>query len=222
MARLWSEGATPASRALVGGAVVTTAWLLAFVAGPFALEWCTELVRSGFAAAASPACPQEVAAGLLLRGALPIAMIALTLLAVALLAQMIQRGPRPTGSHIDLAAGRHSSSRQGIDALQIMRAVLMLALAAAAVAGTVCAVVGFAPELLRAEELQPAVGGLVAEVAWPLLLVLVGAAILDAVIGRVAWRQVAWMSRCEVEHEVRQSEGHPLTRLRRDATMRGR
>lgn len=222
LSRLWAKGATPASGALVGVAVVAAAWLLALAAGPVALDWGAELVREGFAAAAAPGCPEEAAAGMLLRGLAVIAMVTLTLLSVALLAQTIQCGPKPAGTQIDLPEGRQSSTQQGIDALQIMRGILMVSLSVAAVAGTVHATVSAAPEMLRAADLRCAMSSLVAAVAWPLLLVLVGAAILDALLGRVAWRQVAWMTRRELEQESRESAGHPLNRKRRDATMRGR
>lgn len=222
LARLWSAGATSASPALVGAAVLAAAWLLALSIGPAAFGWCADLARQGLSHAAKPDAVESAVAQTVLRGALIIGVVSAILLAVALLAQLAQRGPVPSGSPSALPAERTSPAAAGFDGLRALRGILMVALAAAGVAAVVRVTLGAAPGLLEAGELPRAAGALAVSIGWPLLLVVVGAAALDALLGRAAWCRRAWMGHRELQEELRESEGHPLSRERRDRMRRGR
>lgn len=222
LARLWSAGATPASRALVGVAVLATGWGLLMTLGPVAIDWCAELVRQGLSHGADPDAVPSAAGRLVLRAGLMIGVVSAIPLTVALLAQVVQRGPVPAGSAFTLPAERAGSSARSFDGLRAMRAILMAALAGAAVAAVVRGALAAAPDLLGTEDLGGAAIDLLAAIGWPLLLVLIGAALLDALLGRAAWRRGAWMTHRELEEELRESEGHPLNRERLQKMRRGR
>lgn len=220
LARLWRAGSTPASPGPAGAAVIAAGWLLAVAGGPALLRWLSAGVESCLRAAAQPETALTQARMLAVSGGVVAAGVGAIFLAVALIVLIAQSGPRGDGPPPMPASGREGVPRA--EAWRGGRAVLLGCLAAIVVA---CAVRG---ALMRAEdvlEAQRPLEGL-AEVAraigWPLVVALTGVAVMDAVAERAAWLHGAWMTRREVEEEMRESEGHPLVRGRRSPAARRR
>ena len=222
LAQLWAAGAHPASRALTGAAVLAAAWLVLLAFASPAMAWGAGLVRHGLEVAAVSADAPAAAGELVLHGALIIAIIVLIPFTVALLVQVAQRGSAPKQSSPGMPGGRGSGARHDFEGVRAVRGVLMVALGAAAVAAAVRGVMCAASGILHAEDPVGAAGMALTAIGWPLLLVVIGAAVLDARLEREAWRKSAWMTRRELEQELRETEGHHLNRERRGTMIRGR
>jgi len=221
LARLWQTGSTPASPALVAAAVLAVATVVAALAGPSLAGCMAGWVLESLQVAAHPEAAAQFARSLAVRGGLIAAGIVLPALAAALIVQSAQTGRRSIPGPATPAA-REGQALPRIDAWRSARAVLMVGLAAVVVSATVRGVlmeIGGAFDLSDPARtfvmLARSVGG-------PLLVVLMGGAVLDALAERAGWMRGAWMTRREVEEEMRDTEGHPLTRERRGVAGRRR
>ncbi|GEM_PF-5512681 len=218
LARLRAVGSVPASAGVVGAAVLAGAWVMALTGGDAAVAWLAAWLREALQAAERPEHALPLVRVLVLRVGLLACGIVAVLLACALLAQIVQAGPRS-----DAAAPRGSSRSTGWATPEPWRGARVLLLSA--LAGVVVAAVARGA-LLSAERLICAQGPLEAaqvlgrSLGWPLLVVLVAVAALEAVLDRGVWVRGAWMTRREVEEELRDTEGPPLTRERRRETLR--
>ena len=225
LARLRAAGSTPASPALVGAAVLVSAWLLLVVGGPAVGGWLGAWVREALRAAAEPAANAEaapsVARALAFRGALVIAGASVLVLTSALLVQAAQSGPRSEAAPATVSA-REGAGAPRADAWSRGRPLLLCALAAVVIGCTVRAALLGADGLLDTSRPLDAAWAMARSVGWPLVTVLVAVALLDALAGRAAWMSGAWMTRREVEEELRDTQGPPLTRQRRGAAARRR
>ncbi len=223
LARLWAEGVSPASPALVGAAVLVVMMTLTRIFAPIGLSWCLRIARDGLDAAATPATASVVARQSALQGAMAISLITVVPLLVCLLAQTVQRRKASNEASVRTPGGGTQTPHQcSFDGLRLTRGILMVALVAAGVAAVIRGTLNAAPVLVHADSLFQAGGELLQAVGWPLLLMMVGVALLDALLGRIAWRRTAWMSRRELEEELRETEGHPSYRERRAKKRRGR
>lgn len=215
LARLWEAGSTPASPALVGAAVLGTVALLLASGGDSLAAWLASWVREGVRAAAQPGDVVEVARSFAFRGGILISAILVPIATAALVVQIAQAGRRSTSgpsapaSREDLHGPRFQCRRLG-------RAVLLIAVAAVLTTATVRAVLFGADALLDLRRPAEALAGTARSVGLPLVVVLMAVGVLDALAERAAWMREAWMTRREVEEELRETEGHPLTRRRRE------
>ncbi len=223
LARLWRMGVTPASPALVGAGVLAVAWIAALLAAPALSTWAGGLLRGSFEVAGSPESILPAARAMVLQASAVMATLALAALAVAIVVQAVQAGPRGAAS-AGVGAGRLPATsglpRPSQIVASVARALPILALGAVAVAMAVRAALLEAERLMLGGDLPRAAASLAASIGWPLLLVVLAAAALDAIIRRAMWLGIARMSRRELEEEMRETEGHPLTRRRRDAVRR--
>ena len=219
--RLWQAGSTPASPGLVAAAVLAVTATLAALAGPTIARWMAGWVQDGLHAAAQPEAAAVYARALALRGGLLIAGIGALLLAAALVAQVSQAGSHASATPAT-PARREGGRLPWVDAWRIARAVLLTAMAGIVGAAAVRGVLGGIDEAFDPWKPMDTFIDLMRSMAWPLLIVLAAVAVLDAIAGRAAWTQRAWMTRREVEEEMRDTEGHPLTRERRDVVARRR
>lgn len=220
LARLWAVGATPASPALVAGAVLLSAGVLVTALGPALWRAAGDLLREGLTLASEPETALAGVGLLVLRGALAVAVVALVLAAVALGAQFLQSGPRPASPAAQTVPDGATVIRPALPATEVGRTVVMLALAAVAVAATVRAALMRAGSFAPGVPLEEAARGLVGAVCGPLAGLVLAAALLDTLLRRAAWLRTAWMTRRELEEEARESEGHPVTRRRRAPARR--
>jgi flagellar biosynthesis protein FlhB len=102
------------------------------------------------------------------------------------------------------------------------RAVLLTGLAAVGVTAAVRGVLVSISEVFDAGAPLGTMTTLAASVGWPLLIMLLAVAVLDAIADRVTWLRGASMTRREYEEEMRETQGHPLTRERRAVSARRR
>ncbi len=228
LSRLWRAGSTPASPALVAGAVIAAIGLLAVFAGPAVAGRASGWIDGALRAAARPESAMSVLRGIAIEGGLVVATIGAVALAAALAAQVVQIGRRGEATSASVAA-RGEARPSPIDGWQGARALLLAALGGVVVAAAVRGVllgIGGLSEFPRSADLlqQPmiTIGAILSAVVWPLLIVLMAVAALDAIAGRALWLRGARMTRSEVEEEMRDTEGHPLTRERRSVTARRR
>lgn len=221
LGRLWAAGITPASPGLVAFGVLAAAWIGLTVMGPWLARWAQAVVRDGLVAAAEPDGAMMVARGLALRGLAMAAGVGVVMAAVALALQALQLPPRGASSATPGGAPTAPGGPQGglSDAAgRWSRGALMVALAAVSVMVAVrAALIG--AERIAAEGLDGA-WGLARAIGWPMLGLLGAAAAFDLVARRASWFRAAWMSRSEMQQELRETEGHPLTRQRRRARRR--
>ena len=221
LSRLWRAGSTPASPALVGAAVIVATGLLVTLAAPVAAGWMSGWVHAALRAAGEPEAALAVAREIALLGGLLAAGVGIFALTAALVVQRMQVRGRAAGARLP-PAGREYASLPRIDGRRLARALLLTGLAGVGVAA---AVRGALIEVAASDELQgPAetLATVIGPIAWPLLLMLLGVAALDAIGERAAWLRDASMTRREVEEELREVEGHPLTRERRSVLARRR
>jgi len=221
LARLRQAGSTPANPALVAAAVLAASGGLLVAGGAVAFGWMSEWVRASLQAAGDPQTALVVAKGVAFRGALIGGGIALVALVAALAVEAAQSGRR--GEATPAAPGRRSLSLgPKIDGWRLGRAALLTAVSVVAVAATMRAVLMRAPGAFDLQRPTAVFVVLARSVAAPLLIMLIGVAVLDAIYERTAWTRGAWMTRREVEEEMRETEGHPLTRQRRSVLSRRR
>ncbi len=219
LARLRAAGALPASPALVGVAVLLGAWLMAVAGGEAGVAWAQAWLREALQAAGDPENAAPLMRGITLRAGLLIGGTGAVLLTCALVAQIIQAGPRSDAALP--AGGSPSAGRASPEAWRGARVLLLSALAGVAVAAAVRGALLSAEGLMGEAPLE-AVRALARSLGWPLLAMLVAVAALEAFVDRAAWVRGAWMTRRELEEELRDTEGPPLTRERRSATLRRR
>lgn len=228
LSRLWRAGSTPASPALVAAAVIAAIGLLAAFAGPAVVDRVAGWVDVALTEAARPESALSVLRGIAIEAGLVAAVIGAVALGAAIAAQITQIGSRGGAASASLAARGEARSSM-IDGWQGARALLLAALGGVAVAAAVRGVlleIGRLSETPRSAELlqepMTTIGAILPAVGWPLLIVLMAVAALDAIAGRALWLRGASMTRSEVEEEMRDTEGHPLTRERRSVTARRR
>jgi flagellar biosynthesis protein FlhB len=221
LARLWQAGSTSASPALVASAVLAAAAALIALAAPWIVRCLSAWVREGLLGAARPEAAAEFARSLALRGGLLTAAVGLLVLGVALVAQSAQFGRRATGAPAT-PASREGPTLPRIDTWRGARSVLMVALAAVVVSAALRGVLMGIGDAFDPREPARTFAALAHSVGWPLLVMLMAVAVLDAIAERTGWMRGAWMTRREVEEEMRDTEGHPLTRERRDVAGRRR
>ncbi|MGI5818251.1 MAG: EscU/YscU/HrcU family type III secretion system export apparatus switch protein [Armatimonadota bacterium] len=221
LARLRLAGSTPASPALVAAAVIAMAALLLTLAGPAVASWMAGWVRRALLVAAGSDAALEFARSVAWQGILLTGGIGILMLSTALLAQAAQVGRRLSAAPAE-PGRREATPEGGTGAWLGARAVLLIALAVPTVAAAVRGVLLESADTSNAQN-PPDVFVMAAQsVGPPLLIMLLAAAVLDAVASRVAWFRAASMTRREVEEEIRETEGHPLTRERRAVTARRR
>lgn len=220
LARLWQAGSTPASQALVGAAVIVTAGLLAALEGPGVVAWMSEWVRGSLRAAAQPDAALEVTRVIALRGGLLIAAIGALAFAGAVAAQIAQRGRRSEA--VPAAPGGDRGGLSRVDAWRGARGLLLAGLAAVVLTAAVRGVLMRIEVTFDPHRPLGTLGALAGSVGRQLLVVLIATAVLDAIAERAGWIRGAWMTRREVEDEMREAEGHPLTRERRAVVSRRR
>ncbi len=221
LSRLRQAGSTPASPALVGAAVIVVAGLMATLAWPAMVRWTAAWLHQALHAAGRPETALTTARSIALRGGLAMGAIGIVALAVALAVQGAQRG-KHTGGGSWPPRGRDATGARWIDGWRGARAVLVTALALVAVCAAVRGVLMGVDRMAEWASPAETLATVVMPVAWPLLIVLVAVAVLDAIGGRAVWLRRARMTRREVEEEMRQAEGHPLTRERRSVASRRR
>ncbi len=224
LARLWREGITPASPALVAVATMAAAWVIGATLWPLLTSGARGLIADGLALAARPEGALEGARALALRGAATGAALCALVLLVAVLVMAGQAGPRASadgGTARPPGAPQQGASptRATVDAA---RGTLLAALALVTVAASLRAVLECGEELAMGGDLIRSTADAAEVIAWPVAAVLAGAALLDAIARRLAWARSAWMSRRELEEELRETEGHPLARRRRAPERRRR
>lgn len=219
LARLWAAGSSPANPALVGAAALPVLAALVLLGGEAIAGWIEGWVREALVAASEPATGIAMARVIALRGGLLIAAIGGALLAAALAVQAAQAGRRSTPAP-SAPAGDTEHAAPRFEGWRAGRALLLAALAAVVVAAAVRAMLVEADALLDLQQPLEALAAIARSVGLPLAAVLIGVAVLDTILGRAAWVQEARMTRREVEEEMRETEGHPLTRDRRSVARR--
>jgi len=144
-------------------------------------------------------------------------------LAVALMVMAAQAGPRAAagGGTVRPPAASGAASRAPA-MTEVARGPLLAVLALVTVAASLRAVLGHAEDLAFGDDVVATAAQVARAIAWPVLAVLTGAALLDTIARRVTWTRVAWMSRRELDEELRDTEGHPLARRRRAPKRRRR
>ena len=142
---------------------------------------------------------------------------------MALVAMAAQAGPRAAaGGGTVRPPDASDDARRAPAVADAGRGTLLAGLALVTVAASLRAVLGRGEELAMGGDLMRTAADVARAIAWPVLAVLTGAAVLDAIARRVAWARAAWMSRRELEEELRETEGHPLARRRRAPERRRR
>lgn len=222
LGRLWAAGATPASPALVAMAVLLAMTTLILVFGPALWRGAAGLVRAALLLVARPEAALSGARALVLHGLLAPVGILAGLAAVALSVHRLQAGPRPSEPAEQLAEpGRAARGVRwsGFDAVRMMALGLLAVVGVAVTArAALIHVESFGPGV----PMEEAVRELACAAGAPLLALVVASALLDTLLRRLAWIRSAWMTRRELEDELRESEGHPLTRRRRTPISRRR
>lgn len=221
LARLWAAGATPAGPALVAAAVLLAATGLVAALGPALWGGAAGLLRDALVLASEPETALAGAGSLALRGLVAIAAASLALAVVAVGVQLVQTGPRPSGPPGQTARPPDGpSSTSPLTAADAARTLVLLALATTGIAATIRAALIRAGSFTPDSALEAAAGALARAVGGPLLGLVVACAVLDTLLRRAAWTRAAWMSRRELQDELRESEGHPLARRRRPPARR--
>lgn len=221
LARLWQAGSTPASPALAAVCALASGGALAALVGPHAATWMRGWVETGLLDAGRPEHALRAARALGLQGAAMAAAVGLVVLVAVLVVQLAQRGSRPGGPPV-APASTDGPAPPRAEPWRGARALLLVALAGLGVTAAVRGVLMGIADVFDPMRPLGTMMTLAASVGWPLLIMLVGVAVLDAVAGRIAWLRGAAMTRREVEEELRETEGHPLTRERRGTAARGR
>lgn len=237
LGRLWAQGITPVSGALVGAVVLGVAALIVALGRPWLVAQAQGALTGALGEAArqvgghaGPPLHGMAGGHLPLQSVLSLAWrmsagawlivagIGAVLLVTAVVAHQMQLAPRgDTGTDMGRAAGELRGGGGelgwlGFSALVPLLAVLVAG--RAALAGGAALMVPDAAEALRAA------AGLGMAVAMPLLAALWSFGLLDVLVRRSAFMGAAQMSRRELEDELRLTEGHPLTRRHRRATGR--
>lgn len=222
LGRLWSAGITPASPALVALAPLAVAWAVVAMLGSILVEWAGDMVADALRLAAHPEAALAGIRVLVLRAALVTGGLSALIMVAAAAAQTVQGGPR---SSIQSAAptppGVGQRLRPAFELAHIVCNLAVLVLAVVTLAAAVRAVLCRAGDLATVRTLPAAAADLASAIGWPVLALLAGVAVLDAIVRRAAWTRMAWMTHREMEDEVREAEGHRLTRQRR-TSFRGR
>jgi len=223
LARLWSEGITPAGPALVALATMAAGCALGATLWPLLAGGARGLIADGLALAARPEGALTGARVLALRGAAVGGALCALVLLVALVAMAAQAGPRAAaGGGTVRPPDASDGARRAPAVADAGRGTLLAGLALVTVAASLRAVLGRGEELAMGGDVVATAAQVAQAIAWPVLAVLTGAALLDAIARRVAWTRAAWMSRRELEEELRETEGHPLARRRRAPERRRR
>ncbi len=196
-------GASSASPALVAFAVLAVAWLAAVTLRPMLVDGAVALVGQALRMASEPEAALSGCFALARRAGLVMAVAGISLLAPALALQILQRDPpgQPSAS-----GAPRSSSRPAVWS-GLTRFALLTSIAAVGVAAVIRAML----LLASAQALSVAA---VARTGWALIGLLAFATLVDTLLRRREWIQVAWMSRRELEDELRETEGRSLTRER--------
>lgn len=185
LGELRRTGASSASPALVAFSVLAVAWLAAVTLRPMLVDGAVALVSQALRMASEPEAALSGCFALARRAGLAMAVTGISLLAPALALQILQRDPPGEPS---ASGAPRSSSRPGVSS-GLTRFALLTSMAAVGVAA-------------------------VARTGWALIGLLAFATLVDTLLRRREWVQVAWMSRREFEDELRATEGRSLTRER--------
>ena len=224
LARLRALGFIPTSRALVGAVVIAVAWLGLLAAGPALVDCSARALRGSLelaAGAEEASAAQQALSWLGLRGGAIAALAGIICLTAAVTVTQMQAAGWgrssgvPTGG--SLPGSRAASPRAGPG---LGEAGWLVMIAAVAVLTTVLAgrsALAYAQELMcggPGQVLETSARAVV-NIGWRVVAALLGVGVLDYLMQRAAFLRVARMSRREMQDELRQTEGHPLTAERR-------
>ncbi len=225
LAQLWARGVTPASTALVGAAVVAAGTTCVLIAWPWLTRGAGEALALALNLAASATHAGEamtLARTLLLWALAVVGLVGAVAVTVALVVHRLQLAPRGDTGYAP-GPSMQSSGTGTPSAAQLawMLAGAMVALASTLVAAR--AALGRSATLPVEDPalLMSAARGIGVAMALPLLATLLGFGLLDWLMRASDFARSSWMSRQEMQDELRLTEGPELVRSRRRQVRRG-
>lgn len=230
LATLRALGFIPTSRVLAGAVVIAVAWLGLVAAGPVLVQCSARALRGSFELAAGAdevGAAQQALSWLGLGGGAIAALAGTLCLAAAVMVTQAQAAGwgrssgAPTGG--SLPGGGVAAPRAGPDLVEAGWLVMIAAVAMVSVVLAGRGALTYAEELMcgGAGKVLEMSAGAVMEIGWRVVAALLAVGVLDYLMQRAAFLRVARMSRREMQDELRQTEGHPLTAERR-ASRRSR
>lgn len=224
LARLWALGVTPASGALVAAAAIAAAAACCVIGWPWFVTWIETTITGSLRAGTqiqTGADALALAREMFIGGGVIVGLFGAVVTVVAIAVHRVQladRGDASAGASAADSAGQLSASgaQGGWLTLGAAVALAVTTLAARTAMG-------------HAEALSDTGGpaamisawtATAAAVAWPLMAGLLGFGLLDMIMRRAAFTGAAWMSRREMEEELRLVRGPDVVQTWRQRRMR--
>ncbi len=224
LARLWALGVTPASGALVAATALAAGAACCAIAWPSLVSWTQAAIIGTLHAATeieTGADALALARGIFIGPGVIVAAIGAVVAVVAIAVHRVQladRGDASAGAPASESGGQSSASPAQTGWLALGAAVALVA--AAVSARTALAHAGVLAAADDPAVMLAAWRAMAAAVAWPLLAALVGFGLLDMMMRGAAFTGAAWMSRREMEEELRLTRGPDVIRTWRQRRMR--
>ncbi len=224
LARLWAQGVTPASGALVAAAALAAGTACCAIAWPWFVGWTEAAIVGSLHAATEIQTGGDAVAlarGMLIGVGIIVGMLGAVVAVVAIAihrAQLADRGDASAGAPAAENSGQSSASGAQTGWLALSGAV---ALAVTTLAARTA--LAHAAALAGSDEPAAMISAwtaTAAAVAWPLVAALAGFGLLDMMMRRAAFTSAAWMSRREMEEELRLVQGPDVVRTWRQRRMK--
>ncbi len=224
LARLWALGVTPASGALVAAATLAAGAACCAIGWPWFVGWTETAITGALRAATQIETDGDalaLARGMFIGAGVIVGLLGAVVTIVAIAAHRVQLADRG-----DASAGAPAADSAAQSAASGIQGGWLTLGAAVALAVTVLAArtaLAHAGALAGSDEpaaMLAAWTATAAAVAWPLVAALVGFGLLDMMMRRAAFTGAAWLSRREMEEELRLVQGPDVLRTWRQRRMR--